>query len=340
MTLTACPECGREVSDQGRSCVYCGYPLAGPVAPAAGVLPTVPVGRQPARVHTVGLGLSKTVSNFLWVTAGLYLVAAGAFAWYLFVWIDWAGQRDPSAAATQNAADAETAAYGFLGIGFIGYAITGVLFIVWFFQSYRAAASRGATARTWASGWTIGGWFIPLANFVIPKLVMNEADRMSNPEAGDPPIEDRWRSLPRLESSDTWWALFVLGSLTTAIGSNWLPVADVKGADYATALVMLACGLVATAGSGMAGGRMVRSVGERLHEPQPATYRAPAIAGAQPQDTIHFSEDGPWIRGYDWVGLQEQKVRCLSCDKDVSFPTEQKRHSTHKIAASERGLDT
>lgn len=85
---------------------------------------------------------------------------------------------------------------------------------------------------------------------------------------------------------------------------------------------------------------MVRSVGERLHEPQPATYRAPAIAGAQPQDTIHFSEDGPWIRGYDWVGLQEQKVRCLSCDKDVSFPTEQKRHSTHKIAASERGLDT
>ena len=175
MTLIACPECGRQVSDQGPSCIHCGYPLASAAPPDR---PT----HRPASTESVSLRLSKATSAALWATSGLYVIAAGVFFWYLFVWNDWAAQRSPSAAATQNALDAETAAFGFLGIGFIGYAITGVLFVVWFFQTYRAAASRGATFRTWASGWTIGGWFIPLANFVIPKLVMNEVDRMSNPE--------------------------------------------------------------------------------------------------------------------------------------------------------------
>ena len=337
MTLIACPECGRQVSDQGPSCVHCGYPFAS-AAPRNGPM------HRPASTASVSLGLSKATSASLWATSGLYVIAAAVFFWYLFVWNDWAAQRSPSAAATQNALDAETAAFGFLGIGFIGYAIAGVLFIVWFFQAYRAAASRGATGRTWASGWTIGGWFIPLANFVIPKLAMNEVDRMSNPEAGDPPIEDRWKPLPRLESSDMWWALFVLGSLSTAIGSNWQTYLDMTTATpatdaisaYSTATVILACGLVAIAGSGIAGARMVSSIGERLHEPQPTFYSVPGLAGEQPHGTIHVTDDQPWIRGYDWIGYDAQTLRCLSCRKDVSFPADQKRHSTHKIAAPDR----
>lgn len=339
MTLIACPECGRQVSDQGPSCVHCGYPIASPVPPAG---PT----HRPVSTESVSLGLTKATSAALWATSGLYVIAAGVFFWYLFVWNDWAAQRSPSVAATQNALDAETAAFGFLGIGFIGYAITGVLFIVWFFQAYRAAASRGATFRTWASGWTIGGWFVPLANFVIPKLVMNEVDRMSDPEAGDPPIGDRWKALPRLESSDMWWALFVLGSLSTAIGSNWQTYLDVTTATptgdaisgYSTATVILACGLAAIAGSGIAGARMVGSIGERLHEAQPTFSSVAGMTGDPPQGTTHVTDDQPWIRGYDWIGYDEQTVRCLSCEKDVSFPAEQKRHNTHKIAAPNRPI--
>lgn len=299
---------------------------------------------RPASTESVNAGLSRATSVALGATAGLYVFAAGTFVWYLFVWNEWVGQRSPTTAATQDVLDAETVAFGFLGIGLIGYAITGVLFIVWFFKAYRAAASRGVTRRTWASGWTIGGWFVPLANFAIPKLVMNEVDRMSNPDAGDPPIEDRWKSLPRLESSDMWWALFVLGSLSTAIGSNWQTSIDATTATpatatvsgYATATVILACGLVAIAGSGIAGARMVRNIGERLHEPPSTFYGAPASAVGQPPGTAPVTDDPLWIRGYDWVGYEEQTVRCLSCDKDVSFPAEQKRHSTHKIATPDR----
>jgi hypothetical protein len=335
LTIITCPGCGQQVSDQGPTCLHCGHPLS-----VNGKSDTTP--ETAASTESVNLGLSKATSASLWATAGLYVIAAGAFVWYLFVWNEWAGQRSPSAAATQDALDAETVAFGFLGIGFFGYAVTGVLFIVWFFKSYRAAASRGATKRTWASGWTIGGWFVPLANFAIPKLVMNEVDRMSNPDAGEPPIEERWRSLPRLESSDMWWALFALGSLSTAIGSNWQTYMDVTTdtptsatvSGYATATVILACGLVAIAGSGIAGARMVRSIGERLHEP-PATFHS-ASAEQRPLGAVNVMSGQSWIRGYEWIGDEEQVVRCLSCDKEVVFPAERKRHNTHKIAVPDR----
>jgi len=335
VALIDCPECGRTVSDQAEICTNCGYPVAQQTStpvPLVGPPPNSSIAQRTTPERGVSAGLTRTTSGFLWGTSGLYLIAAAAFVWYLFVWNDWAGQRSPSAAVVQSTTETEATAFGFLSIALIGYLVTAVIFITWFFQAYRAAQSRGATARTWAAGWAIGGWVIPFANFVIPKLVMNEVDRMSNPEAGGPPIGDRWRSLPRLESSDTWWGLFLLGALTTAVGSNWLPYADVKGASYATALVLIACGMAATAGSGFAGGRMVRTIGDRLADPDPMAYGAAVPSPDQVAVSAWPSTDREWIRGYEWTGYEEQTVRCLSCRDDVSFPAGLKRHGTHKIA--------
>ena len=335
MALIDCPECGGTVSDQAEICTNCGYPVAQQTsapAPFVGPPPGSSIAQRTTPERGVSAGLTRTTSGFLWGTSGLYLIAAAAFVWYLFVWNDWAGQRSPSAAVVQSTTETEATAFGFLSIALIGYLVTAVIFITWFFQSYRAAQSRGATARTWAAGWAIGGWVIPFANFVIPKLVMNEVDRMSNPEAGDPPIGDRWRPLPRLESSDTWWGLFLLGTLTTAVGSNWLPYADVKSASYATALVLIACGMAAVAGSGFAAGRMVRTIGDRLPDPDPLAYDAAVPSPNQVAVSAWPSTDREWIRGYEWMGYEEQTVRCLSCRKDVSFPAGLKRHGTHKIA--------
>lgn len=337
MALIDCPECGKAVSDRSEACINCGYPIAAPSAAVPGTTPdyraspTMPLG--PSRTRGVSAGLTRTTAGFLWGTSGLYLVAAGAFVWYLFAWNDWTGQRSPSDAVAQRAMDAEATAFGFLSIALIGYLVTAVIFVTWFFHAYRAGASRGATGRTWASGWTIAGWAIPLANFVIPKLVMNEVDRMSNPQAGDPPVEDRWKPLPRLEASDTWWGLFLVGALTTAVGSNWLPYADITSSGYATAVIILACGMVATAGSGFAAAKMVRTIGDRLLVAGSVEYAAAAYSSGQVPDTQWPpTTDREWIRGYEWRGYADETVRCLSCRKDVSFPAELKRHETHRIA--------
>lgn len=336
LALINCPECGTSVSDHAEACTNCGYPIDPQPAAPTGPIPDDRLGqpRLPGATRVKGLssGLTRSTAGFLWGTSGLYVIAAGAFVWYLFVWNDWAGQRSPSAAVVQTTTEAEATAFGFLSIAVIGYLITAVIFITWFFQAYRAAASRGATGRTWAAGWTIGGWALPFANFVIPKLVMNEVDRMSNPEAGDPPIDDRWKPLPRLEASDTWWGLFLLGAITTAIGSNWLPYADVKGSSYATAVIILACGMAATAGGGFAAGKMVRTIGDRLLVAVPETHLSGARLPGQAPDAPRTTTGREWIRGYEWSGYAEETVRCLSCRKDVSFPDGLKRHGTHKIA--------
>ncbi|MET0420130.1 MAG: DUF4328 domain-containing protein, partial [Acidimicrobiia bacterium] len=70
----------------------------------------------------------------------------------------------------------------------------------------------------WGSGWSIGGWFVPIANIFIPFKIM----------------QDLWRgSAPGLKPGDTlrsqfgspliwgWWLLFLFsGVITQAFGTN------------------------------------------------------------------------------------------------------------------------
>ncbi len=66
------------------------------------------------------------------------------------------------------------------------FTVGAVLLMVWLNLAYKAGQSRGAIDRTWSSGWTVGAWFIPFANLAIPKLVVNEVDRMSRLELTEP----------------------------------------------------------------------------------------------------------------------------------------------------------
>lgn len=54
MALKACPECGKDVSDQAATCPHCGYAL---IAPAAPVPLAAPQPVQPASPTRWGFGL-------------------------------------------------------------------------------------------------------------------------------------------------------------------------------------------------------------------------------------------------------------------------------------------
>ena len=59
--------------------------------------------------------------------------------------------------------------------------------------AYRSLNRSGAEGRSWSSGWAVGGWFIPLAALVIPRLVLSEIERISHPDNGPAPIGAGWR---------------------------------------------------------------------------------------------------------------------------------------------------
>ncbi len=90
--------------------------------------------------------------------------------------------------------------------GLISLAVIGVT-AFWFRSAYISAESRGATRTSWSSGWAVGSWFIPMASYVIPKLVVNEIDRMSRSELVEP-IRDSWKGMSRSIVSDWWWGVF------------------------------------------------------------------------------------------------------------------------------------
>ena len=50
---------------------------------------------------------------------------------------------------------------------------TAAAFIVWLYLARKNIAVWGIQGLHWGPGWAVGGWFIPFANFVIPKLVVD-----------------------------------------------------------------------------------------------------------------------------------------------------------------------
>jgi len=144
----------------------------------------------------------------------------------------------------------------------------GVLMIIWLFQAYGVAAQRGPAHTSWSQGWTIGAWFIPFGNLVLPKLVVNELDLISHPDANPEPIGDRWKDSPMLQASHWWWGLtLVSGILFTAGYGIVLEQIDSFGLverTYRAGMWILAAGLLTAVGAAATGAMVVRDIGKRL----------------------------------------------------------------------------
>jgi len=81
-------------------------------------------------------------------------------------------------------------------------------FMAWLYQAWANAAVIVAPRRMrWDRGWTIGSWFVPVGNFVLPCLVvLNVCDASSG-----------WRTSSR-RFVTLWWLLFLLAEIA---GRGW-----------------------------------------------------------------------------------------------------------------------
>lgn len=119
-----------------------------------------------------------------------------------------------SVSVTELAA-AEGLTEGFARLAFWVGLAAGGLTIVWWYRAYQVVAAARPTGRTWSARWAVGSWFIPFANMVIPKLVLNEIDRISRAaESGDAD----WRREPLTVLPHWWWFFWVGGLVLTLVG--------------------------------------------------------------------------------------------------------------------------
>jgi hypothetical protein len=92
-----------------------------------------------------------------------------------------------------------------------------VLLIIWLWRAYSNIRVFGATPLRYGRGWTIGAWFIPIANLVIPKQLFNDVWRGADVRA---PYNARWRHLPVDHLITAWWGSFVVSGLTLRVLSE------------------------------------------------------------------------------------------------------------------------
>jgi len=84
------------------------------------------------------------------------------------------------------------------------YLTTMVVFIRWFRRAYRNLEPLDAPQPRFKSWWTIGGWFIPIANLFRPKQILNDIWRGSDPElklSADVPL-----------FFGLWWLLWIVSN--------------------------------------------------------------------------------------------------------------------------------
>ena len=112
---------------------------------------------------------------------------------------------------------------------------------MWMHRSFRNLPALGATGLSWSPAWAAGGWFIPLANLVIPYLVTRELwiHASGEPERVSPLLPLWWGA---------WVGAYVLHVLqgasnsvgrTSRVGGDVLGILNDVGLVLAGALLIV-----------------------------------------------------------------------------------------------------
>ena len=82
-----------------------------------------------------------------------------------------------------------------------------ILVIMWLYRATKNLSALGVLPR-YGPGWAIGGWFVPIVSFFIPKKMVNDAWRAGRTD-DEPPD---WLHV--------WWGLWIVLSLMTNAGGR------------------------------------------------------------------------------------------------------------------------
>lgn len=109
-----------------------------------------------------------------------------------------------SGAAIHAASDANDARQRATGlVQFAAYVVAGLLILAWTWRANANARALGAAGMRFSPTWSVGWYFVPVANLVVPYLAMREIWRAS----ADPPD---WRSGTIPWFLPFWWIALLL----------------------------------------------------------------------------------------------------------------------------------
>lgn len=223
-------------------------------------LPGAPQGsRSPARGPAEELRRASRRAQLTLGVAGAVVAAMAGLAWL---------GAFASAGAVLEGADVavvRTVGFGVLTVYAIVMLVTGVVFINWMWHAEdQARTAQPRVAARFRRGWLIIGWFVPIANWIIPKLIVNDLWQRP-PAVGEHETPRPDRRVPA--TFQWWWGLW----LVYAIPSGFVSPAEAEPSTGA--FVAFAVSHTAAVAAAVLAVRVVRQLTDRLTSPADPTGR-------------------------------------------------------------------
>ena len=207
-----CAKCGNDLGDSGsKFCPDCGSAAVGEKVSPNDQAITRKTSPAPTNVsYRSLLGIKDILTWALIVSAGAAAVTAAAYwnrASKLQRWLD---EYNYQRAFFRDIKRADDFISGAVRVYILIWLATLIILIVFMYKSSSNTKAWTKSERKWTEGWAIGGWFIPIANLVLPFLVIKETWNLS------PKISlDKNQVIPQGDNDKfplaAWWFLLVVG---------------------------------------------------------------------------------------------------------------------------------
>jgi hypothetical protein len=179
--------------------------------------PTSPPGwsphRRPPPSRSLGTWLQVTwaVTGVLGAATALTALPARDAA---SAWVD-----GGTTALARDWDDLNVGATGALNLLAVATFIALILSVIWMWGAHKHQDDLEPEGRRWGAVWTIAGWFLPLANYFVPKLVLNEIERIAaTPDDGEP-LGATWRTTKLSVVGRVFWVGWIVGTLGVGVSS-------------------------------------------------------------------------------------------------------------------------
>jgi hypothetical protein len=170
----------------------------------------------------------------------------------------------------------------FYNIFFLIWILTSIailtLLVIWSYKTYLAAENLRPGNRSWARGWSIGAWFIPLANYVLLTMIIGETHRIVRAPRNKDGVDPSWRRLKLSPHIILWFVLYGAGSFIHGVGelvynsgitlSYYDELLDLDRGAIRGGLVLMLLGLGLIGAGTVFGIRCVKEISDRLRPPQ------------------------------------------------------------------------
>jgi hypothetical protein len=191
-----CAGCGADFDPLQRVCRFCGGAIGGTDPSVSHMHRAVIRDYRPAWGHAL-------VAQALYVVLALVAIggiASRGFERHLLLRLT----DDPGSVTLEQALDSDRRIEAITTFEVALGILAGVALIVWLYRAYRNVTALGSTPLRRQPFWAIAGWFVPVWNLWVPKQIVNDVWRGSDPgHLGADPKWARNRDVPGLLLA--WW---------------------------------------------------------------------------------------------------------------------------------------